>query len=118
MVEVASGIGKKLIADVGAWAKDKLGFGSAVGAPTLFDGGGWLTNTGGPQLIDHQRSKPDAVLTNEQWRMAEESLMQGSFPQSVRLVVDGYEFNAYVDSRAGGVVTGADSGSAYWRAGR
>ncbi|ALE05507.1 hypothetical protein AL755_08485 [Arthrobacter sp. ERGS1:01] len=36
--------------------------------PTLFDGGGWLTNTGAPQIIDHQRRKPDAVLTNEQWR--------------------------------------------------
>jgi SLT domain-containing protein len=35
--------------------------------PTLFDGGGWLTNTGGPQVIDHRRAKPDAVLTHEQW---------------------------------------------------
>ncbi|UJQ87153.1 tape measure protein [Arthrobacter phage BaileyBlu] len=36
--------------------------------PTLYDGGGWLRDTGGPQLIDHQRRKPDAVLTNEEWR--------------------------------------------------
>lgn len=35
--------------------------------PTLYDGGGWLRNTGGPQLIDHKKSKPDAVLTNAQW---------------------------------------------------
>lgn len=34
--------------------------------PALFDDGGWLTE--GVQLIDHQRSKPDAVLTNEQFR--------------------------------------------------
>lgn len=68
MVDVAAGIGKKLFTDVIGWGKSKLGMGAVTGSPTLFDGGGWLTNTGGPQLIDHQRSKPDAVLTNQQWR--------------------------------------------------
>jgi tape measure domain-containing protein len=37
--------------------------------PTLYDGGGWLHNTGGPQLIDHKRRKPDAVLTFEELQM-------------------------------------------------
>lgn len=35
--------------------------------PTLYDGGGWLHNTGGPQLVEHRKSKPDAVLSNAQW---------------------------------------------------
>lgn len=33
----------------------------------LYDGGGWLTNTGGPQLVNHRERKPDAVLSNRQW---------------------------------------------------
>jgi tape measure domain-containing protein len=35
--------------------------------PTIYDGGGWLENYGGPQLIDHQARKPDAILTDGQW---------------------------------------------------
>lgn len=35
-------------------------------APTLYDDGGWLENTGKPQLIDHRRTqKPDAVFKHE-----------------------------------------------------
>ena len=36
--------------------------------PTLFDGGGWLENTGQAQLVSHQASKPDAVLSWSQWQ--------------------------------------------------
>lgn len=39
----------------------------AKGNATLFDGGGWLEQTAGPMLVEHKRTKPDAVLTNEQW---------------------------------------------------
>ena len=36
--------------------------------PTLFDGGGWLSDTGGSaQLVAHRVRKPDAVLTNQQF---------------------------------------------------
>ena len=35
--------------------------------PTLFDDGGLLFDTGGPQVIDHQRRRPDKVLTDAQW---------------------------------------------------
>ena len=41
--------------------------GSAAGL--LFDGGGWLEQTAGPMLVQHKKSKPDAVLTNDQWSM-------------------------------------------------
>lgn len=40
--------------------------GGLVTAPRLFDGGGVLSK--GIQFIDHQREKPDYVLTHEQWR--------------------------------------------------
>ena len=53
-----------------AWAFHKRNNWYANGGlvtPTLYDGGGWLRNTGGPQLIDHKKAKPDAVLTNAQW---------------------------------------------------
>lgn len=40
---------------------------SALGAPTLFDGGGWLEDVGHAQLVDHKRKDPDAVLTAQQW---------------------------------------------------
>lgn len=39
-------------------------------------------------------------------------------PSSLRLVVDGHEFTAYVDNRASGVVQGFDSSSQYRRVGR
>lgn len=42
------------------------GYFSGGMVPTLFDKGGWLENTGAPQLIDHRRTqKPDAIFTNE-----------------------------------------------------
>jgi len=34
---------------------------------TLYDGGGWLHNTGQAQLVQHRTRKPDAVLSNPQW---------------------------------------------------
>lgn len=40
--------------------------GGYAGAPTLYDEGGWLENTGKPQLIDHRRTqKPDAIFKHE-----------------------------------------------------
>lgn len=35
--------------------------------PLLYDGGGWLGETPGPQLVEHRTRKPDAVLTHEQF---------------------------------------------------
>lgn len=51
---------------IGAW--DRPG-GYALGGivPTLYDNGGLLKNTGGPQIIDHQRKAPDSVLTKPEW---------------------------------------------------
>jgi tape measure domain-containing protein len=70
-IDLVGGFGKKIligaadfITSIFAGSKDKKG--QAVGA-TVFDGGGWLENTGGPQLIEHNRRRPDAVLSSSQW---------------------------------------------------
>ena len=42
--------------------------GGRVTPYNLFDKGGLLRRTGEPQLIQHKKSRPDAVLTARQWR--------------------------------------------------
>ena len=72
IADMAIGVGKKLLDGAMKWVTDSFGGstdskGSATGMPTVFDGGGWLENTGGPQLVQHNKSKPDAVLSDQQW---------------------------------------------------
>ena len=42
--------------------------GGRVTPYNLFDKGGFLRKTGEPQLIQHKKSRPDAVLTAQQWK--------------------------------------------------
>lgn len=42
--------------------------GGRVTPYSLFDKGGLLRKTGEPQLIQHKKSRPDAVLTAQQWK--------------------------------------------------
>ena len=42
--------------------------------PTLYDDGGWLEAYGRPQLVQNKTGKPEAVLTDERWRIAEAAL--------------------------------------------
>lgn len=67
IADLAIGIGKKLMDSVSGWVGQKLGLAATGLTPTVYDGGGWLPNTGGPQLVQHNKSKPDAVLSSEQW---------------------------------------------------
>jgi hypothetical protein len=48
--------------------RDFFGGGAAMATPTLMDGGGWLHDTGGPQLVDHRRRKPDAYTPYDEWQ--------------------------------------------------
>jgi hypothetical protein len=64
--DLAIGIGKKIITDVSGWVGKKFGFDGSTSA-TVYDGGGWLENTGGAQLVQHNKRKPDAVLSSSQW---------------------------------------------------
>ena len=68
MADLAIGVGKKILDGATGWVTKTLGGGDGTAAgPTVYDGGGWLENTGGPQLVQHNKSKPDAVLSSEQW---------------------------------------------------
>jgi tape measure domain-containing protein len=71
MIDLLGGAAKKVltgaadfITDIFAGRRDKKG--NAIGG-TIFDGGGWLENTGGPQVIEHNSRRPDAVLSAPQW---------------------------------------------------
>ena len=83
IADLAIGVGKKLMDNVAGWVGGKLGFGDGQAA-TVYDGGGWLENTGGAQLVQHNKRKPDAVLRNEQWatmtRIAENSAAVSRIP--------------------------------------
>ena len=70
--DLAIGVGKKLLDGASKFVMDTLSGskdkGAATGmSPTVYDGGGWLENTGGPQLVQHNKSRPDAVLSDQQW---------------------------------------------------
>lgn len=65
--------------------------------PKLYDQGGWLPDGG---MAVNRSGKPEAVLTPKQ----SAALVNGGISDGaqLRLVVDGHEFNAYVDSRSDG----------------
>ena len=77
--DMAIGVGKKLFDGASKFVTDFLSGNRDKGSATatVYDGGGWLANTGGTQLVQHNKRKPDAVLSNEQWatmsRIAENS---------------------------------------------
>ncbi len=82
-IDAAGGLAKSGIGQVVQWVQDiKDGikniasdvvssirgfFGGGAATATVYDGGGWLERTGRPQLVQHNKSKPDAVLSSEQW---------------------------------------------------
>lgn len=85
MVDVAAGIGKKLITDVGDWAKDKLGLGAVAGPqgahldPLLYDQGGILRP--GFSNVVNATKEPEYILNPRQWgtmhELAERGARQG-----------------------------------------
>lgn len=64
--------------------------------PKLYDQGGWLPSGG---MAVNKSGKPEAVLTPKQSEALIGGLGSGS---ELRLVVDGHEFNAYVEGKADG----------------
>jgi murein DD-endopeptidase MepM/ murein hydrolase activator NlpD len=68
--DMAIGVGKKILDGASKFVTDFLsGHSDKKGnaTATVFDGGGWLENTGGSQLVQHNKRKPDAVLSHDQW---------------------------------------------------
>ena len=67
--------------------------------PNVFDTGGRLPT--GLSLAYNGTGRAETVLTDGQLRTLQAANQAaGGLPKSLRLVVDGYEFNAYVDARA------------------
>jgi hypothetical protein len=56
-----------LAGDIAGNLRDFFG-GAAMATPTLMDGGGWLRDTDGPQIVDHRRKKPDAFTPYDEWQ--------------------------------------------------
>jgi hypothetical protein len=80
--DMTIGVGKKIMDGAAEWVTKTLGGGDKKGnatgmAPTVYDGGGWLHNTGGPQLVQHNKTKPDAVLTYEELQMFKAAARNG-----------------------------------------
>jgi murein DD-endopeptidase MepM/ murein hydrolase activator NlpD len=77
--DMAIGVGKKILDGASKFVTDFLSGNHDKGSATatVYDGGGWLENAGGAQLVQHNKRKPDAVLSHEQWstmsRIAESS---------------------------------------------
>jgi murein DD-endopeptidase MepM/ murein hydrolase activator NlpD len=69
IADIAIGIGRKVIDSATKWVTDTLSGNRDKGnaTATVYDGGGWLENTGGSQLVQHNKRKPDAVLSSSQW---------------------------------------------------
>lgn len=71
MVDIVSGMGKKLIGSVADWVKGQLGFGSATGGsgngqdPALYDLGGILPP--GVSQVVNRTGQPEAILNPRQW---------------------------------------------------
>ncbi len=62
---------KNLAGNVFGKIKEFFGGGAATApgmVPTLMDGGGWLKDTDGPQLVDHRRKKKDAFTPFDEWK--------------------------------------------------
>lgn len=96
-IDAAGGLAKSGMGQVVQWVSDikdgikniasnvvnsiRSFFGGGAATATVYDGGGWLEKTGRPQLVQHNRSKPDAVLSSEQWgtmtRIAQNSASAG-----------------------------------------
>jgi len=128
MTDIVGGVGKKILtgaADFITHIFDSSSDGSATGLgvrPTVYDGGGWLANTGGAQLVQHNKTQPDAVLSSSQWatmsQIAQNSSASQPFPSRMTLMVGGREFDAYVTEMADSSVSAADRQSTYVRPGR
>lgn len=93
IVDIAVGATKKVFDEGMAFigglitgSTDKKGpTGRTIGSPMLFDNGGWLERSAQPFLMQHKKSRPDAVLTNSEWKtMADTSnSVRGLSPEAM-----------------------------------
>lgn len=84
------GIGEKMLDSIVDWARKSGGDSAAMGIkPALYDKGGLIHR--GVQIIDHQRSTPDYVLTERQWetmyQLAENQTTNSISNQPIQVIV-------------------------------
>lgn len=88
--DIPIGIGEKMLDSIVDWARKTGGDGASMGLkPTLYDKGGIINR--GIQVIDHQRSTPDYVLTERQWetmyQLAENQTTNSVSNQPIQVIV-------------------------------
>lgn len=88
IADVAIGVGKKLMDDVGGWVGKQLGFGNAIGGPRVYDQGGWLDSVG-----QNRSGSPEPVLTAQQWADIHTLALRGG-----SMNLDGYELRLNADA--------------------
>ncbi|WP_053386995.1 peptidoglycan DD-metalloendopeptidase family protein [Leucobacter japonicus] len=99
-VDVATGLAKQA---AGMMAKAFNPFAASDGHTMLYDNGGWLPP--GKSLVENKSGRPEPILTSSQWDdLLDSKSGSGLDGSRLRLVVDGREFDAYVDDRADGAV--------------
>jgi murein DD-endopeptidase MepM/ murein hydrolase activator NlpD len=87
IADVAIGVGKKLVDDVGGWVGKQMGFGNVHG-PRVYDDGGWLDSMG-----QNRSGKPEPVLTSQQWADIHTLALRGG-----SMSLDGYELRLNADA--------------------
>ena len=124
MVDIVGGVGKKILtgaADFITGIFEGSSDGSATGrgvSPTLFDGGGWLENTGGAQLVQHNKSKPDAVLSSAQWATMSRIAENTAGGTNVTVLIGGEAIDPRLVRIVRSEISAADSQSQFTRTGR
>jgi hypothetical protein len=124
LVDMVGGVGKKILTSAadfitGVFSGSQDGSATGKGIyPTLYDGGGWLENTGGAQLVQHNKRKPDAVLSSAQWATMAQIADKSTSSFEGNLYLDSGEFLGKVRGAARQEIAMADSGSQFTRRGR
>ena len=116
------GVGKFVADGAIKWVNEHI-FGikdSPNGSSTRFDGGGLLKRHTGPFPVEHYSTKPDAVLTDSEWRtmtQIAENARGGGGDLTGNLYLDTGEFLGVVRGAVGRELDGASRDAARRRAG-
>ena len=121
ITDIKDGI-KNIAGNVVGSIKDFFGGGAATGEPTLLRDTGGILPPGVSRILNNT-GQNEMILNPQQMRdvrslATSRSETSNAFPSSMRLVVDGREFTAYVDQRADRVVDQRSAETRYTRVGR
>lgn len=96
-IDIAAGLAKNAASTM---AKVFNPFAASDGHTLLYDNGGWLQP--GKHLVENKSGRPEPILTASQWDALVDSRSGGGLAagDSLSLVVDGHQFDAYVEARA------------------